>query len=471
MTLYLKYRSQTIDELDLKTVRQQMRVLASSLDNLPHAFLFAGPRGTGKTSAARILAKLVNCENPVKTKKGLEPCNKCVHCKAISEGRSMDVIELDTASNRGIEDIRVLRESINLVPVSAKKKIYIMDEAHMLTTEAANAFLKTLEEPPTHAIFILATTDPGKLPATVRSRLTTIQFQKASGDEVARQLTRVIENEGLDIEEGVIELIAKASDGSFRDAIKMLESLVLGGQKVTVKSAEEKLLFANLINVNEFLNLILSRDVKAVLTEIGKYVSSGGSVKTLIDQLQAKLGERLLNDPGSEDVMSLLKLLFEARGNIAKSYSEELPLEVALIEWIGLPPTKSAEGETKWGKKKAPLDNRKTISNGVSLDPEIWAKILTETRSRNVSLEALLRAARPLGIDGDTLNVAVHFRFHKERLEAEQYRSMFEGVIGEVLGMARPRVVCTLEDPPQKSSLTETTAPDIIKAAEEIFGE
>ena len=164
MTLYLKYRPQTIEELDLAKVRESLHSIGSS-ESIPHAFLFSGPRGSGKTSAARILAKLINCENPVKTKDGyLEPCNKCDQCISINTSRNMDIIELDAASNRGIDDIRQLRERVALVPASAKKKIYILDEAHMLTTEAANALLKTLEEPPDHVLFILATTEPDKIP-------------------------------------------------------------------------------------------------------------------------------------------------------------------------------------------------------------------------------------------------------------------------------------------------------------------
>jgi DNA polymerase-3 subunit gamma/tau len=222
MTLYLKYRPQTIDELDLESVRKRLKSLLFNNTDIPHAFLFAGPKGTGKTSAARILAKVINCEN---NKKRSEPCNKCSQCISISKGTNIDVVELDAASNRGIDDIRSLKESVALSPNSAKKKIYIIDEAHMLTLEAANAFLKTLEEPPPHVIFILATTDPQRLPQTILSRLTTIQFHKANAKEIARQLDRVINGEKLKIENGVIDLIISHSDGSFRDAVKLLESM------------------------------------------------------------------------------------------------------------------------------------------------------------------------------------------------------------------------------------------------------
>lgn len=461
MTLYLKYRPQTIEELDLEIVRNRLRELVAAKE-LPHAFLFAGPRGTGKTSAARILAKIVNCEAPVKTENGLEPCNSCTTCKAIAAGRSMDVVELDTASNRGIEDIRNLRESINLAPSGAKKKIYIMDEAHMLTLEAANAFLKTLEEPPSHVIFILATTDPAKLPETVRSRLVLVQFQKATAPEISRSLTRIIKSEALKVDDEVIEIISSRADGSLRDAVKMLEGLMAGGKTITKEKAHRLLLSTNLINLPDFTNLIFEKKTRQVLDALHNFTNSGGSVRELIDMLQKELRAKLLAGERTSEVLSLLKFLMEARGNLGKTYSEELVLEIALIEWCG--------EAVSPAKKKEPLNNSVFSS-------EVWSRILSETRNKNVSLETLLRSARPINIDGNVVNVAVYYQFHKERLEAETYRKMFEGVIAEVLGIDNPRVICKLEDPPankfepEKTGLTPVPEADIIKAAEEIFGE
>src|SRR3989344_3080265 len=221
MTYYLKYRSQTLDQLDLEKVRDQLQKIVSS-GRVAHALLFSGPRGSGKTSAARILAKVVNCEirdtDKDKDKQSLtlrdkqsltlrdkqsltlrdrEPCNKCGSCVAITKGSSLDVIEIDAASNRGVDDIRTLRETVKLSPISARMKVYIIDEAHMLTTEASNALLKTLEEPPAHAMFILATTAPEKLLDTIRSRSTLINFYKGTVPEVIRSLKRVVKGEKL----------------------------------------------------------------------------------------------------------------------------------------------------------------------------------------------------------------------------------------------------------------------------------
>jgi len=474
MTFYLKYRPQTIDELDLESVRKQINALVSNIENLPHAFLFAGPRGTGKTSAARILAKALNCDGLVKTKNGPEPCNKCESCRAIATSRSMDVIELDAASNRGIDDIRLLRENINLSPSSGRKKVYILDEAHMLTTEASNAFLKTLEEPPEHAIFILATTEPRKLPDTVRSRLTVVEFRKASNEEIKRSLARVIKGENLDVEKGAVEIIAFRADGSLRDAVKILESLSFSGKKITKKMVEDSFVTAS-FRPDALLSLILEKDVKNALSMVANYSESGGRIKDLIDDLQSLLREKLINEPSAE-IMSLIRALFDARANIAKSYSEDLPLELAIVEWANknLKNIESLpqDDELKSSKKKETFINQlnKKISQK-EIDPEIWNRILAESKSKNISLEALLRAAKPLGVSGNTLNIAVYYSFHKERLETEQYRRLFEKVVEDVLEIAPARVVCTLEEPPSNASLTAVGEPSIIKTAEELFGE
>ena len=222
MTLYLKYRPQSLADLDLDLVREELTKIVAS-GNIPHALLFAGPKGTGKTSAARIMAKIVNCEskNP--------PCNKCQQCLSIMKGNNIDVIELDAASNRGIDDIRVLRDTVKLAPASSRKKVYIIDEAHMLTTEASNALLKTLEEPPDHVYFILATTNPEKLIDTIKSRTTLIQFTKATTEETKRSLKRIIKKEKfitksvMLIKNEELDQIIKLSEGSFRDAVKLLE--------------------------------------------------------------------------------------------------------------------------------------------------------------------------------------------------------------------------------------------------------
>ena len=242
MVFYRKYRPQTIEELDSSAVRETLFSVFSG-KSYPHAFLFTGPKGLGKTSTARIIAKVINCESRIKNKESgdkrsektdvqkhnssfiipnskIEPCNKCSQCLSITNGTNIDILEIDGASNRGIDEIRDLREKIKLSPAYANKKVYIIDEVHMLTTEAFNALLKTLEEPPAHAMFILCTTEPHKIPATISSRCFHISFKMATNEELARSFARIAKKERLTFDKDALDLIANISDGSFRDGVK-----------------------------------------------------------------------------------------------------------------------------------------------------------------------------------------------------------------------------------------------------------
>jgi DNA polymerase-3 subunit gamma/tau len=200
---YLKYRPQSLDDLVGQEIVKKTLLQSFTQNRLSHAYLFAGPRGSGKTSTARILAKMVNCEDKT------PPCNKCEICLSITDGSNLDLIEIDAASNRGIEDIRLLREKIKLSPSFSKKKVYIIDEVHMLTSEAFNALLKTLEEPPSHALFILATTDAQKLPQTILSRVQKLDFKLASKEELSIALKNIVDKEKIQIDEESINLIVK----------------------------------------------------------------------------------------------------------------------------------------------------------------------------------------------------------------------------------------------------------------------
>lgn len=293
-TFYLKYRPKKISELDLLDVREQLAKIFAS-GRIPHAFLFTGPRGAGKTSAARILAKIVNCEELTND----EPCNKCEQCKMIDAGGSLDVVEIDAASHRGVDDIRSLRETVKLSPTSAKKKVYIIDEAHMLTTEAANALLKTLEEPPSHVMFILATTEPHKILPTVKSRCTTIIFRKATADELISSLKKAVKGEKLNIEDGVLDEIAKSVDGSFREAHKILEQLSLLEEKITLEKTKE-ILTISLINPHVLISYLVKKDVKRALEEVNKVSLQGVPLRIFASQVLGILRNTLLSDFGLE---------------------------------------------------------------------------------------------------------------------------------------------------------------------------
>src|SRR3990167_6546855 len=278
IAFYLKYRPQTLDDLAGQIQIKESLKVAFTSGKLSHAYLFAGPRGTGKTSTARILAKMVNCrKSDVRNQKSDTkiPCNECDVCLSITDGSNLDLIEIDAASNRGIDDIRTLRESIKLAPSGSKKKVYIVDEAHMLTTEAFNALLKTLEEPPLHTLFILATTDPEKIPQTILSRVTRLDFKLASQVEILEALKVVAEGEKIKIEDAALKLIAKKAGGSFRDAVKYLDQLGSLGKEIKVKDAEEALNTGNFEIAYELLQNLAQGRVREALILVFKQQEAG----------------------------------------------------------------------------------------------------------------------------------------------------------------------------------------------------
>ena len=292
MVYYRKYRPQKISELDLATVREKLTAILSSKE-LPHAFLFTGTKGLGKTSSARILAKAINCANP----KGIEPCNVCDNCVSITNGSNIDVLEIDAASNGGVDEMRSLREKVKFSSSGLKKKVYIIDEVHMLSSGAFNALLKTLEEPPSHVVFVLCTTELHKLPATVISRTFQIQFEKPTKEELVVSLSRIVKGEGLEVEKGVLEEIFDRAEGSFRDGAKILEELSLNamGGKITKELFEKSYKSESVAGeVYEFLQNLGEKNVKKALNTIGRLASNGSDFKVVIERLTEHMRNLLL---------------------------------------------------------------------------------------------------------------------------------------------------------------------------------
>ena len=349
---YRKWRPQTLAEVAGQEHVTQTLLHALESGRVAHAYLFCGPRGTGKTSTGRILAKAVNC---LTNGRG-EPCNTCDMCQAVTQGRALDIIEIDAASNRGIDEIRELRERVNFAPSRARYKVYIIDEVHMLTEPASNALLKTLEEPPPHAIFILATTEPHKMLPTILSRCQRFDFHRLSHTAVISKLMYICEREGISVEPQALRLIAKGVSGSLRDAENLLQQLVnYYGNQIDVHQAEEMLGITADSRVKELAEHIANKDIAAGLATINSLVGDGldlrqfnrGLVEYLREMLLAKSGAEETLDLAREDLVQIKELtdkvsmkdilkalkLFGQIDLRSGDYSP-LPLELALVEII-----------------------------------------------------------------------------------------------------------------------------------------
>ena len=346
MSYYQKYRPEKIADLDLGAARDAfLRMMKAG--SISHAFLLVGPRGSGKTSSARILARVVNCE--INQGSGIrdqgsngyaDPCGKCEACVSIKNGSAVDVIEIDAASNRGIDDIRSVREKARLAPVSLKQKVYIIDEVHQLTGDSFNALLKILEEPPKHVMFILCTTESDKVPATIQSRCVVIDFSKANEEELVRCLLRATAGEGLEVEEGALSVLSKAVDGSFREAHKILEQIAMGSRKVTKEMIEKVVGSVSFGIVERILNLVRSGDVEEVIREIKQIEESGGNVEKLVSDLlrtlRSQMEERIKNGRRMSVVeRKLMKKLMVIMPKVKSSPIAILPLELVLIQSSG----------------------------------------------------------------------------------------------------------------------------------------
>ncbi len=349
---YRKWRPQIFNDVaGQEHVVQTLRNAIKS-NRIAHAYLFCGPRGSGKTSTARILAKAVNCQDPLEG----EPCNQCDFCLAINRGNALDIIEIDEASNRGIDDMNNLKERVNYAPNIFKYKVYIIDEVHMITREGANAFLKTLEEPPPHVIFILATTDPHKIISTITSRCQRFDFHRLSSIAVISRLSHICQQEDIKIDPEALKLVAKVTTGSLRDATNLLEQLITYyGNTIEMAQAQAMLGISGDLRIRELARHIVARDVSCGLKVINSVASEGLDLRQfnreLVDYLRqlllAKSGSADMIDATSDDLAEMQKAagstsldyllntikLFSSVDLRMDTYSP-LPLELALVESV-----------------------------------------------------------------------------------------------------------------------------------------
>jgi len=440
---HLKYRPSKIAQLDLVEVSDKLTKILGAKD-IPQSWLFAGPKGSGKTSAARILAKALNCLDP----QGIEPCDKCKNCKEIDRGNSLDIIEIDGASNRGVDDIRSLKESAYLSPVNLKKKIVIIDEVHMLTKEAFNALLKVLEEPPKNLIFILCTTDDNKIPETVLSRLCQVRFVKGGMESLRKSLDKIIVGEKIEIEEEAIKYILEKSDGSFRNLQRNFNEIFLQtGKKISLKDVTDFLSQNGSYEGDDLEADLVLAEAKVILDKLEIMAQNGVNFADLREKWLQYFQNKMLsfygigNKTEGIDLMNvkkIIELLIEAGSKEKLTQISQLPLEMVVVEYLNHPLTPSLikEGESTIHKSKVITVEKSevVISSDVKDIANKWGEVLVAVKPYNHSVEAFLRAARPISLKGNLLTMEVFYKFHKERLEEPKNREIVLKGLAKVFG-------------------------------------
>ena len=448
--LYRKYRSQNFDQLYGQEHITSVLKNAVAKGNLAHAYLFVGSRGTGKTSTARILAKAVNCDNA----KDGNPCNECSRCEAITNGSYLDLIEIDAASNRGIEQIRELKERIEFLPTEGKYKVYIIDEVHMLTTEAFNALLKTLEEPPEHVIFILATTDVHKLPATILSRCQRYDFRLGSKEEITDFLLEICRREALPLAADALEIIVENAHGSYRDALSLLDVILASphiqgattegenkedgksgkkkaakgegaiGQTITASDVRELLGLPDISYVHDFINKLAQTDTAAMLTLFAtleqKGVNASQFVKLVISNLRDVLVSLMKGEPVAaplnfltpDDIPIVKQWIYKLIGverEMKNSSYEYLPLELFVADMVsqqvGSSDGVESGSDAQIEKQKSEKLTEKVLQKAVSkVAREGKPKKASQADDENSSVHTTVKSKRSSVDTGVTTN-------------------------------------------------------------------
>ncbi len=451
---------------------------AVTADRVAHAYLFSGPRGTGKTSTARILAKAVNCLDKDLSQR---PCNRCAHCKAVNEGRFLDLIEIDAASNTSVDDVRDLRDRINFSPNQGRYKVYIIDEVHMLSTAAFNALLKTLEEPPQHAIFILATTEVHKIPATVLSRCQRHEFRRIAVKEIVDNLKILADEEKIPADTDALSLVARQATGSMRDAISLLDQLSSAGDKITLQLAQEVLGTATSQAVVQVIDGILKRDALAGLEAIHRSLDAGSDPRQFARQIVDYLRSLLLVAMGNAaqvdatpevrnqmarhaqglpppELLRIIQAFNQAASETRSSWQPALPLEIAFVEAI-TPPSSTQEGSslppmpdapatasgpavTKPAAPSRPQPEKRSAPGEVSPEDartnqvldKSWNLVLAQLKAQNPSLGGLVNSVKSRSLKGSTLTLGLNGEALKARLEDPANMDVLQKILSQVMG-------------------------------------
>lgn len=496
---YSEYRPQKFG--DLIGADHINAVITSSLlkNKVAHAYFFTGGRGIGKTTTARLLAKALMCENPVKfetPKNGqpnihFEPCNECKSCLAVKKGNHLDMIEIDAASNRGIDDVRALRENVSLSPTMSTKKVYIVDEVHMLTTEASNALLKTLEEPPIHVHFILCTTNPEKVLDTIKSRCIQVQFKTPESDTIVLKLRKIADDKKIEVSDEDLQKIAKMARGAFREAETYLEQYANNGGELDFINTTDTETY------NDFYKLILASDLTGSISYINKLSSDGSNIEQwtigfidylrsllltkvgvlTIDQVKASgVDSQILTNVNATQIKEHLRTFMDVPRAFRDTVVVTLPLELALVDVIGegsgkvsTPITpKEAEDSKKKPEKVMPLEISVPKDMPVTIEVTTTTKVekvkpakdfpyktLVETlKETNHSIYLILGSCKLNHFDGKHLVLSVPYSFHKERLLASKIRKIIEDTAEAIAG-SQVIFDCVLNSKPDAENLTD----------------
>lgn len=497
--LYLKWRPTLFD--DVVGQEHITRTLRNSLKTgrIRHAYLFSGPRGTGKTSTARLLAKAVNCQNE---DSDVRPCNKCPACIAVNEGRYLDLIEIDAATHTGVDDVRDLRDKIAFSPGEGRYKVYIIDEVHRFTGNAFDALLKTLEEPPDHAIFVLATTEIDKVPATIKSRCLQFEFRRLSVTEVADRLQMIAEREGIRAERAALELIARQGTGSARDSISLFDQIVADPQEViTLELAERILGTASMAAVKELVAAIVRQDTAEGLRIINSAVDAGADPRQFgqqlvehlryvvlaqtagIDMIEASNEERALYAEQAQQIprgalVRTIRAFNEAINNYRGGWQPQLALELALIDSLRMV-DEVVEAQPQAARpaqrvQTAVPSSDEAVAEQSPVEPtppgappvvplmtvrEGWVQVQKAALRYNRSVPALMDHCQVRQVDGNRVIVGVTSDVFREKLDVPDKRRALEQALNDVFRVPL-RVTVTLMSGDLQLSAAADDAPE-----------